>query len=84
FPELFSRSNLMALIVFTVIFAFALIQVGEKAHGIVKGLENMTEVIVKIIGIVMKIAPLGLGCYFAILLGTNGSDVIAPLSKAIL
>ncbi|HEM2769349.1 dicarboxylate/amino acid:cation symporter [Streptococcus suis] len=84
FPELFSRSNLMALIVFTVIFAFALIQVGEKAHGIVKGLENMTEVIVKIIGIVMKIAPLGLGCYFAILLGTNGSDVIAPLSRAIL
>ncbi|MBR2068073.1 MAG: dicarboxylate/amino acid:cation symporter [Solobacterium sp.] len=83
FPQLFSRSNLMALIVFTVIFSIALIQAGEKAKGIVKALDNLTAVIVKIIGIVMKMAPLGLACYFAILIGNNGSEVIKPLAKAI-
>lgn len=83
FPELFSKSNLMALIVFTVIFSIALIQSGEKGKGIVKALDNLTTVIVNIIGIIMKIAPLGLGCYFAILIGNNGSEVIGPLSRAI-
>lgn len=31
----------------------------------------------------MKIAPLGLGCYFAILIGEYGEQVIGPLSRAI-
>ena len=83
FPLLFSKAHLMALIVFTVIFAIAVIQAGEKGRKIANAMEDLTAVVVKIIGIVMKIAPLGLGCYFAILIGTNGSDVIAPLSKAI-
>jgi len=83
FPLLFSKSHLMALIVFTVIFAIAVIQAGEKGRKIVEAMEALTAVVVKIIGIVMKLAPLGLGCYFAILIGTNGSEVIGPLSKAI-
>ena len=83
FPLLFSRSNLMALIVFTVIFAIATIMAGEKGKPIVAGMDRMTEIIVKVIGIVMKIAPLGLGCYFAILIGQYGSEVVGPLGKAI-
>lgn len=83
FPELFSRNNLMALIVFTVIFSIATIFAGEKGKLIVTAMDAMTEVIVKVIGIVMKIAPLGLGCYFAILIGQYGSEVVGPLGKAI-
>lgn len=84
FFKLFSRNNLMALIVFTVIFAFALIRVGDKAKNIIQGLDHLTSVIVQMIAVVMKMAPLGLGCYFAILIGTNSGDVIAPLSKALM
>lgn len=83
FPDLFSRNNLMALIVFTVIFSIATIMAGEKGKIIVTAMDAMTEVIVKVIGIVMKIAPLGLGCYFAILIGKYGSEVVGPLGKAI-
>lgn len=83
FPELFSRSNLMALIVFTVIFSIATIFAGEKGKMIVTAMDALTDVIVKVIGIVMKIAPLGLGCYFAILIGKYGSEVVGPLGKAI-
>ena len=83
FPLLFSKSNLMALIVFTVIFSIAIIQTGEKGKPIVEAMDRLTAAIVNVINIVMKLAPLGLGCYFAILIGSNGSDVIGPLSKAI-
>ena len=83
FPSLFSRSNLMALIVFAILFAIAIIMGGEKTRPIVGAMESLTEAIVKLIGIVMKIAPLGLGCYFAILIGQHGSEVVGPLGKAI-
>ncbi|KSV58023.1 dicarboxylate/amino acid:cation symporter [Acetivibrio ethanolgignens] len=83
FPLLFSRNNLMALIVFTVIFSIAIIMAGEKGKPIVATMDCMTKVVVKVIGIVMKIAPLGLGCYFAILIGKYGSEVVGPLGKAI-
>ena len=84
FTQLFSRTNLMALIVFTVLFAVALIQVGERAKPVVQTLEVLTDVVLKIIGLIMKIAPLGLGCYFAILMGSHGRQVVGPLSRAIL
>ena len=84
FPLLFSRGNLMALIVFTVIFAIATILSGEHCGRIVRAMETLTAVIVQVIGIVMKIAPLGLGCYFAILIGEYGSEVVGPLGKAII
>lgn len=84
FPELFSKNNLMALIVFTVIFSIAVIMAGEKGKPIVHAMDCMTEVIVKVINIVMKLAPLGLGCYFAILIGQYGKEVVGPLSRGIL
>ncbi len=84
FPLLFSKENLMALIVFTVIFSIAVILAGEKGKPVVRAMDCMTEVIVKVIGIVMKLAPLGLGCYFAILIGQYGKSVVGPLSRSII
>lgn len=83
FPELFSRNNLMALIVFTIIFSIAIILAGEKGKPVLNLLDSMTEIIIKVINIVMKIAPLGLGCYFAILIGQHGKQVVGPLGRAI-
>lgn len=84
FPKLFSKANLMALIVFTVIFSIAVIMAGEKGKPIVRAMDSLTAVIVNVINIVMKLAPLGLGCYFAILIGKYGNEVIGPLSKGII
>lgn len=84
FPLLFSKSNLMALIVFTVMFSIAIIMAGEKGKPVLKLMEALSEIIVNVIGIVMKIAPIGLGCYFAILIGEYGDQVIGPLSRAII
>jgi Na+/H+-dicarboxylate symporter len=83
FPKLLSRSSLMALIVFTIIFAIAIIMAGEKGKPVLQLMDSFTEVTIKIINIVMKIAPLGLGCYFAILIGEYGKQVVGPLGRAI-
>lgn len=82
FPELFSRQNLMALIVFTIMFAIAIIMAGDKGKPVLNLMEGLSATIVKLIGIVMKIAPLGLGCYFAILMGSYGDQIVGPLARA--
>ena len=84
FPLLFSKSNLMSLIVFTIMFSIAIIMAGEKGKPVLKLMEGLSDIIVNVIGIVMKIAPVGLGCYFAILIGEHGEQVIGPLSRAII
>lgn len=84
FPSLLSRKNLMALMVFTIIFAISLVSIGEKGKVITDFMDALSDVILKLIGIIMKLAPLGLGCYFAILMGQNGKELIGPLSRAII
>ncbi|NMW85716.1 dicarboxylate/amino acid:cation symporter [Peptoniphilus sp. AGMB00490] len=84
FPLLFSKNNLMALIVFSVILSFSLIRSGDRGKNIIALFDDATEMISQFISIVMKIAPIGLGSYFAILIGENGSNLIGPMAKAIL
>ncbi|MDO7205338.1 cation:dicarboxylase symporter family transporter [Paraclostridium bifermentans] len=62
---LFSKSNMLQLIVFAVLFGLATAMAGEKAKGIAKFVEEGSEVIGNIIKIIMYYAPIGLGCYFA-------------------
>lgn len=82
FPALWSRTSLMALVVFAILTGIAVVMAGEKARPVVSLLEGLNEVLVKLVGIIMKLAPLGLGFYFAILIGTNGKDIVGPLSRS--
>lgn len=84
FYELFSRSNLTALIVFSLIFGVALLKLKDTSDIVIKFFAQLNEVIVKMVSFVMFFAPLGLGCFFAVLIGTSKGMVTADLSKAIL
>ena len=84
FSLLWSRTNLMALVVYAILTGIAVVMAGEKAKPVVTLLEGLNEVMVKLVGIVMKLAPVGLGFYFAILIGTNGRDIVGPLSRSFL
>ena len=83
FYKLFSRTNLMALIVFSLLFSFAIIKLGDKGRPVVRALELTTEIMIQMIGIFMKLAPIGLGSYFAILIGTNGAEMIGPMARTV-
>lgn len=84
FPLLWSRQNLMALIVFSIIFGLATVSAGEKAKPVVKLFNGATEVVIKIVSYVMYLAPIGLGAFFATLIGEYGSEIAGPLSRAII
>lgn len=83
FSLLWSRKSLMALIVFAIIGGVSIVAVGEKAKPVVVFLDALQEVIMKMVNFVMYLAPLCLGCFFAALIGEQGSQIAGPLSRSI-
>lgn len=84
FSLLWSRKNLMALIVFSMMVGIALLSLGEKGKNLVALFDEGTQMIMKVVGYVMKIAPLGLGALFATLVGQYGSEFTGSLAKALI
>ena len=84
FPLLWSRQNLMALIVFAMLIGIATVKVGEVGKPVVKFFDSLTSIISKVVSYVMYIAPIGLGAFFATLVGQNGAALSGPLSRALI
>lgn len=76
FPELLSRSHILPLIVFAIIFGVAATTCGESGRAVAKALNAGSDVAFRIIGMLMKIAPIGLGAYFANLIATYGPKLL--------
>jgi len=75
FSKLLSRDNLIALLVFSVIFGVAMNMSKEKAEPVLDFLNSANDIVNNIIKIIMYYAPIGLGCYFAALVGSFGSSI---------
>jgi Na+/H+-dicarboxylate symporter len=81
---LWSRKSLMALIVFSMIFGVSTVAIGEKGKPVVQFFDSLSNVIMKMVGYVMLLAPIGLGAFFATLVGDYGDKIAGPLSRALI
>lgn len=81
FSGLLSRNNIIAIIVFSIIFGIATKMSGEKGKPVVDFLVSANEVVMNIVKIIMYYAPIGLGCYFASLVGTFGKEIALGYAK---
>lgn len=75
FAKLLSRDNMIALIVMSILVGFAMHMAGDKAEIVYKFMESCSEIVNNLIKIIMYYAPIGLGCYFASLVGTFGGEI---------
>lgn len=82
FPELISRKNMLPLILFSIVFGMCVNMIGEKGKPVAKGLEALAEVFLKMINLLMYYAPIGLGVYFAALVGEYGGQLIGSYTRA--
>ncbi len=76
FPLLFSREHLLPLIVFSALVGLAVAALGQKATVISQFIHEGEAVVMKMMGMVMKLAPIGIGCYFADTIGQLGSGIV--------
>jgi len=82
FSELISRKNMLPLIVFSIFFGLTVTILGEKAKLLVDVLNILSEVMMKMVSLIMYYAPIGLGAYFASLIGTFGPQVLGSYARA--
>lgn len=81
FSGLFSRSNMMAIIVFAILVGLATNKAGEKAEIVKKLLASGNIVIMNMVNYIMYLAPLGLGAYFAYLVPTYGKELVGSYAR---
>ncbi|MBE5812792.1 MAG: dicarboxylate/amino acid:cation symporter [Clostridiales bacterium] len=81
FVSLFSRQNMIAIIVMSILFGIAANMSGEKAKPVVDFLDSATDIVMNLLKIIMYYAPIGLGVYFAVLIGTFGASLALGYAK---
>ena len=83
FGELFSRKNMLALIIVSAMTGWAAARCGAKASAFIQLLESGNEIMGRLIGYVMLYAPVGLMAYFAYLVGTFGPKLLDSYLRVI-
>ncbi len=83
FSLLLSRSNMLPLIVFAVMFGYCTGSLGEN-NIMAKGLSALRDVMMKMVALIMMYAPVGLCAYFASLVGQFGPQLVGAYGRAML
>ena len=86
FMQALSSGNIMQIIVFSILFgmAFSLYRKGEMKSVLLPMLVEFNEIILGLITLVMKLAPIGIFALVASIIGQMGVSVILPLLKYLL
>ncbi len=84
FADILSRKNMLPLIVFSILFGFCVSHCGGEESYVGKLLNNLSDVMMKVIDMIMKYAPIGLGAYFANLVGEFGPKLLGAYGRAML
>ncbi len=81
FFELLSRKHMLALMIFSFIIGFATLGSGEKGKDFKNFLNSGNEVMKQVLNLIMKLAPIGLGAYFANQVGIFGPQLFGTYAK---
>jgi len=81
FTELFSRKNMLALLIFAFLTGTASRKAGEAGAVFRAFLASGYEVMKELLLLVMKAAPIGLGAYFAFQVATVGPQLFGFYAK---
>lgn len=84
FSKILSRSNMLPLIVFSIIFGYCVSAVGGEDNVVAKALDALSKVMMKFISVIMIYAPIGLGAYFASLIGEFGPQLLGAYARAMI
>jgi Na+/H+-dicarboxylate symporter len=83
FVGLLTRRAMLPLIVFSLLFGFAVNLNGGKETPVGKFLEDLTNVMLKFVQIITYYAPIAFFAIFADLVATYGAEVIANYGRAL-
>jgi len=82
--EAMANNEILQLVIFSIFFGIATAALGENGKIVVKGLDAVAHVILKMVGYVMNFAPLGVFGAIAAVIATKGLEVFIFYGKYLL
>ena len=82
FVNLLSRRAMLPLILFTIFFGFCLQSLGERGRSIGRGISVVADAMLQMVKYLMYYAPIGLGAYFATLVGDYGPQLLGAYFRS--
>lgn len=79
----FADGDVIPVLIFSLIFAFALLSLGEQGKPILDGIEHITLVLFRIIKFVMYVAPIGAFGAIGFTVGKFGPEALLSLGKLV-
>ncbi|MCU8011083.1 dicarboxylate/amino acid:cation symporter [Shewanella sp. SM74] len=76
-----SEGNMLQIIIFAVIFGFAIAHIGERGKRIAALFEDLNEVIMRVVTLIMQLAPYGVFALMAKLALTLGLETFGSVVK---
>lgn len=83
FFQLLSRQNMLALLTFSILMGIAARRAGAEGTAFRTFLYSGNEVMKKLLAVLMKLAPVGLGAYFAYQTGIAGPQLFGSYAQAL-
>ncbi|NHZ42888.1 dicarboxylate/amino acid:cation symporter [Massilia aquatica] len=79
--DAFAKGDILQVLLFAILFGFALSMLGERGRPVTKLIDDLSHVIFGVVGIVMKVAPIGAFGAMAFTIGKFGLASLLPLAK---
>ncbi len=81
FSSLLSKEHIIALVIFSILIGISIRNSGKRGERALEVLLSFQDVVLNFVNLIMYYAPIGLGCYFASLVGTYGSSIAVGYLK---
>jgi len=81
--DAFAKGDILQVVFVSILFGFALSSAGPRAKPIVALLESLTQVVFRVVNILMRFAPIGAFGAMAFTIGKYGLASLGPLAKLI-
>ncbi|MEA3071813.1 MAG: aerobic C4-dicarboxylate transport protein [Alphaproteobacteria bacterium] len=77
----FAEGEILQVLFFAILFAFALFMLGQRGKPLLDLIDTVSHALFNIVGIIMKVAPLGAFGAMAFTIGKYGVGTLASLGK---
>jgi aerobic C4-dicarboxylate transport protein len=82
FTDAFTSSgSLLQVLLVAIVFGFALLGLGERGKPVFVFIDGASQVFFRMMGMIMRLAPIGAGGAMAFTIGKYGLDSLGPLMK---
>jgi aerobic C4-dicarboxylate transport protein len=81
FVDAFAKGEILQVLLIAILFGFALSLLGERGRPVAKFIDDISHVIFGVVGIIMKVAPLGAFGAMSFTIGKYGIASLLPLMK---